>query len=66
MKLKCDDGIVREFRISYMFGDRMTDGKEAYINIPAECLECGEDFGWHDTKILKPMFKAHVCKQEAT
>ena len=34
-----------------------------FIN-EAECLECGEKFGVHDTKILKLIFKAHVCRMK--
>jgi hypothetical protein len=55
MKLKCKDGVVRRFNIS-SFNDNFnifTEGK---------CLECGKEFGVHDTGILKPKFKEHICK----
>lgn len=58
MKLKCVDDCVREFRIS------IDDPFDDYP-MEARCLECGEYFGCHDTAILKPMFKAHICKEGA-
>ena len=57
MKLKCNDGVVRNFRISEY-------NKFWEVNTDAFCLECGYNFGVHDTKILKPMFKKHVCRKE--
>ena len=57
MRLKCDDGIVREFRIPHCDGERGIAGEWE-----AMCLECSECFGYHDTRILKPIFKAHTCK----
>jgi hypothetical protein len=54
MKLKCDDGVVRDFypaKISHITGQYM-EGK---------CAECGELFGANDTHILKPRFKKHAC-----
>jgi len=55
MKLKCNDNKVREFQISYF--------DKTYCKwYEAECLECGYEFGVHDTKILKPEFKKHICK----
>jgi len=57
MKLKCKDGKVRTFLICKM--DEIYGG-----SCEAKCLECGEPFGWHDTRILKPMFKNHICKEE--
>jgi hypothetical protein len=57
MKLKCNDGMVRDFQISRFDPD-------IYKWYDSQCLECGEEFGVHDTKILKEMFKKHVCKKE--
>ena len=54
MKLKCNDGKVRTFVISHPHF--WIGWEEAY------CSECGETFNVHDTKILKPMFKSHLCK----
>lgn len=55
MKIKCNDGIVRVFIISKL--DNITDKlMESY------CLNCGKEFGVHDTKILKPEFKNHICE----
>lgn len=64
MKLKCNDGIVRRFSISYTDGDRLPDGDRMNGWLEAHCKECGREFGFHDTKILKPRFKAHVCDPE--
>lgn len=54
MKIKCDDGKVRTFNacsINEIFG-RHDESK---------CTDCGWGFGVHDTKILKPEWKKHVC-----
>ncbi len=54
MKLKCYDGIVRDFSIS----------KPSWKGIgfdEACCLICNHNFGIHDTKIIKEEFKKHVC-----
>lgn len=55
MKLKCDDGVTREFETTKLnpYSGKYT---ESY------CVECGEEFGVHDTKILKPEFKKHICE----
>ena len=50
LKLKCKDGVVRNFQVS------------RYCE--CECLECGHLFGVHDTKFAKPMFREHVCNCE--
>ena len=55
MKLKGKDGIVREFQVSLYTADRI-------IDIEGKCCKCGKLFGFHDTKILKTMWKNHVCK----
>jgi hypothetical protein len=54
MKLKCNDGITRDFEVCSIGG---------WFNTycPAYCKNCLQDFGVHDTKILKPLFKEHVC-----
>jgi len=52
MKLKCIDGVVREFVPSNDKGRY----HEAY------CVHCGYEFGVHDTAILKPEFRKHICK----
>lgn len=56
MKLKCDDGIVREFELPYA---SLNKEQESF------CCECGEYFGIHDTKTLKPIFKNHTCDKYA-
>jgi len=55
MKLKCNDGIVREFSLPAI--------NEILLWNEAMCVHCGEKFGIHDTAILKPRFKAHTCKE---
>ena len=49
MRLKCNDGKVREFGLPWT--------NNLNEEIEAQCLECGECFGIHDTKVLKPIFK---------
>jgi len=63
MKLKCDDGKVRRFQVTKCDGDYLSDGTRQNGDIESACLECGEEFGFHDTKILKPWFKSHVCEK---
>ena len=60
MKIKCNDGVVREFSIAE---PRIVPG--GWINNDSLCLTCKKSFGVHDTKILKPLWKAHVCPQKA-
>lgn len=62
MKLKCDDGIVREFAVAHCDGDRLPDGTRADGDSEAFCLHCGLMFGVHDTHILKPEFRKHKCR----
>lgn len=61
MKIRCNDGKVRHFQISKIDPDGIR-----FFNEEAKCLECGEEFGMHDTRVLKPMFKEHVCKKETS
>lgn len=30
----------------------------------AKCLECELMFGVHDTSLLRPIFREHICKKE--
>jgi hypothetical protein len=66
MKLKCSDGKVRRFLVcrpnlhKTEYGDVLDLGGL----LEAECVECHEKFGCHDTYILKPKFLAHVCAVE--
>jgi hypothetical protein len=62
MKLKCIDGVVRNF-IVCQFGD-FYDGCLCQEYSEAYCSDCLETFGRHDTKILKPIFKNHICDAE--
>ncbi len=59
MKVKCDDGVTREFSIC-----RPTDqfAREA---TDSTCAGCGYNFGVHDTRWLKPHWKAHVCLNDS-
>ena len=56
MKLRCNDTIVRRFAPS-----RYTPAT-GYEE--ARCLECGQEFGVHDTRIIKPLLMEHSCVQE--
>lgn len=56
MRLKCNDGKVREFGLPWT--------NNLNEEIEAQCLECGECFGIHDTKVLKPIFKKHICEKD--
>ena len=58
MKLKCNDGATRTFEIACI--DPISS---RYIE--AYCVLCGHLFGVHDTKILKPEFKEHICNEES-
>ena len=55
MKIKCIDGITRDFQLprqEYSYSNSLSD---------AYCKNCLKNFGIHDTKILKPEFKKHIC-----
>ena len=56
MRLKCDDNKIRRLRVAHYDGERGISG-----TWNAKCEECGKDFGCHDTKIIKPQFKKHIC-----
>ncbi len=56
MKLRCNDSIVRRFAPSSYTS---ATGYEE-----ARCLECGQGFGIHDTRIIKPLLMEHSCVQE--
>lgn len=56
MKIRCVDGKVREF-------SKSEEPPPGFYGITdSVCKECGHNFGVHDTKILKPRWKEHVCK----
>ena len=61
MKIKCDDGIVREFRTSSYLKDDLSKGVYKGDLRDSVCLNCNYNFGIHDTKILKPLWKKHNC-----
>lgn len=69
MKIRCNDGLVREFSRAYCDGDRLPDGSR--LNIPygrgqeSECMSCGKLFGVRSSKSLKPAFKAHHCERKS-
>ena len=63
MKLRCNDGIVRNFSIARCDGDYLSDGTRQDGDLEAFCLECGYGFGWHDTYLLKSHFRKHTCRQ---
>jgi hypothetical protein len=66
MKLKCTDGKVRKFLICRPRTITTAYGEVVDIGglLEAECVECNEKFGCHDTYILKPKFLSHVCAVE--
>jgi hypothetical protein len=57
MRLKCNDGKVRNFGVAG-YNETETHFWEA------KCHDCGELFGSHDTYIVKPQFKEHVCPKD--
>lgn len=63
MKLRCNDGVVRSFAPAIPTGTLCHDGKYTTQPAEAQCLDCGYQFGVHDTWILKPKFKTHICKE---
>ena len=34
------------------------------IEYKVKCKNCNQTFGVHDTYILKPIFKKHICKED--
>ena len=63
MKLKCKDGVVRNFLVARSDGDYLPDGSRHEGFAEAQCEGCGAMFGSHDTRLMKPIFKAHVCRK---
>jgi len=63
MKLKCSDGKVRRFLVCRPNLHKTEHGEVLDLGglLEAECAECHQEFGCHDTYILKPKFLAHVC-----
>jgi hypothetical protein len=53
-KLRCNDGIVREFTTSQV----QFDGRDNEIM----CTKCKEEFGVHSWNAYKERLKEHVCK----
>ena len=64
MKLKCNDGKVRDFEVAHGDGDFLPDGSRHDGFAEAYCKHCNEGFGCHDTHILKPKFREHVCHED--
>lgn len=54
MKIKCNDGVTREFTTCKKLG--FNEYSEAY------CNECGETFGIGYINIIKERFRRHACK----
>ena len=55
-KIKCVDGIVREYYTSYLntiFAE--------YTDV--ECAHCGRNWGAHDYGFIKEKLKEHTCKR---
>lgn len=55
MKIKCDDGIIREFRVCAPLPYGFLGCNDSI------CLNCKHNFDVHDTRVLKPRWKAHKC-----
>jgi len=53
MKIKCNDGVTREFTTCKKLGYNYYS--EAY------CNECGETFGVGYTNLIKEKFRSHTC-----
>lgn len=53
MKIKCNDGVTREFTTCKKLGYNYYS--EAY------CNECGRTFGVGHTNLIKGMFRSHIC-----
>lgn len=64
MKLKCNDGIVRRFRVAHVDGEYLRVGR-SQGSVEAACEECDAPFGVHDLAILKPMFRQHRCEESS-
>lgn len=62
MKVKCDDGVTRDFAVARTDGEALSGGRHAEGSSEARCMECGEEFGVRSTYVLRPKFKAHSCK----
>lgn len=57
MKLKCDDGKIRTCTCKGYGEIKIYKG----CLIDSKCLSCGANFGVHDTHLLKPKWKKHIC-----
>jgi len=53
MKLRCNDGIVRDFQPCVE--------DNCWGLLSSYCKECDYNFDVHDTWVLKPRWKAHIC-----
>jgi len=62
MKIKCNDGIVRNFIVAYADGDYLPDGSRQNGFSSSFCDECDECFGCHSIVVLKPLWRKHTCK----
>ncbi len=66
IKLQCQDGVVRDFFVAHCDGDLLPNGTRSNGSSEAGCNECGKLFGVHDTKVLKPRFRDHICEVKAS
>jgi len=64
VKLKCEDGVIRDFQIAHGDGDFLPDGSRHNGYSDAFCRLCGYEFRCADTKFLKPKFKKHICEKK--
>lgn len=56
MKIKCNDGIVRDFQPARE--------NPAYGMCDSYCKNCKENLGCNDTRIAKKFWKNHICKPQ--
>ena len=62
MKVRCKDGLIRTFRPAYT-DERLPNGTRQEGYAESICLLCNEPFGVHDTKVLLPRWRNHICQR---
>jgi len=59
MKLKCDDGVTRNFIPS----EPSSRAFQLYTEV--SCEDCDEEFGVHNITVVKDRLRAHRCNPAA-
>lgn len=57
MKIKCNDGVLREF-----IPTETPNTKFVYQTRPAHCFHCGEEFNRKPSSEQKELWREHSCK----